>query len=519
MVKYYFSLAFLLFIFSNSFSQNWIDKNEDENYLKRHECAFVQSGNRFIMFGGREQAKRLDIFDYTTNKWSQGAPAPLEFNHFQATEYDGLIWVIGAFKTNNFPNEVPAENVYIYNPALNFWIKGPKIPLAMKRGGAGLIIKNNKFYLVAGNTMGHNGGFTKRFDLYDPLVNKWKQLIDAPRERDNFTVAIIDNKLYAASGRKSGGMGGVFAPIIKEVDVYDFATSLWSTLESSQNIPTARAGASVVNYNDELFVIGGEGESAGPAFKKVEAYNPSTNSWSTKTDLNFPRHGTQAIVSGKGIFIAGGSPNQGGGRQHNMEVYNVDKPEGVKITASTLNSISEVEFAGVETQDVVLSSSGGNAGNFITDAIISGPDATSFMITSTIKNHLIKSNTSQNLLITSNTTDTNKSAKLKITYDNKKTIDIKLKIVAERILSIDDLDLVTSISVSPLPVSDILKIKTKKKIASIEIYDLSGNLVVGKFIKVNDTHVVDLIKLNSDIYLIKVKMASQKTYHRRIMKT
>jgi len=69
----------------------WIDKNENESYVERHECSFVQSGNKFIMFGGREQAQRVDIYDYTNDSWSQGTQAPEEFNHFQALEYDGLI--------------------------------------------------------------------------------------------------------------------------------------------------------------------------------------------------------------------------------------------------------------------------------------------------------------------------------------------------------------------------------------------------------------------------------------------
>jgi len=173
----------------------WINKNENLNYVKRHECSFVQSGNQFIMFGGREQAKRLDIYNYASNTWSQGAQAPLEFNHFQATQYDGWIWVIAAFKTNNFPNETPAENVYLYNPDLNLWLQGPTIPQNRRRGGAGLVIHNNKFYVVAGNQRGHNGGYVNQFDEYDPLNNTWNILKNAPRARDHFSAVVINNKL------------------------------------------------------------------------------------------------------------------------------------------------------------------------------------------------------------------------------------------------------------------------------------------------------------------------------------
>jgi len=421
-------LVFLLsIILSYSVSGQWINKNENTNYVQRHECSFVQSGDRFIMFGGREQAKRLDIYNYTNNTWSQGAQAPLEFNHFQATQYDGWVWVIAAFKTNNFPNETPAENVYLYHPDLNIWVQGPTIPQNRRRGGAGLVLHNDKFYVVAGNRQGHNGGYVNQFDEYDPVNNTWKALKNAPRARDHFSAVVINNKLYAASGRLSGGPGGVFAPLVAEVDVYDFNTNNWSTLPSSRNLPTPRAGASVVNFENELFVIGGEGAQSGPSFKKVEAYNPMSNSWTAKPNMNFSRHGTQAIVSGPGIHIAGGSPVRGGGRQHNMEVYQSDRPTGAAIKASTLNAVTSVTFSGIESKNIAVSSSSGNAGNFITKIALTGPNANDFSLQTNLEKHFIKSGTSQNISVMSNTSAFNKTANLIITYDNNKKVTISLK--------------------------------------------------------------------------------------------
>ena len=422
------NLFFVIIGFSFSgLSQNWIDLDESENYVERHECSFVQSGDRFIIFGGREQATRLDIYDYVANTWSQGANAPLEFNHFQALEYDGLIWVVGAFKNNNFPNETPVENIYIYNPALDIWIQGPEIPTTRRRGGAGVVVYDNKFYLLAGNTMGHNGGFVNWFDEYDPVHNTWQELTDAPHARDHFASALIEDKIYAASGRLSGGSGGTFAPLIPEVDVYDFSLDTWTTLNSSNDIPTPRAGASVVAFENEIFVIGGEANSQQSAFDTVEAYNPVSNSWSTKASLINPRHGTQAIASGQGIYIAAGSPNRGGGRQHNMEVYNINAPQGTAVEASILSASETLEFIGNETKELPIHSSGGNAGNFITNVSITGTNASSFSIISNLNNHIVKSNTSQNFSIQSTTNDLNQEAVLTITYDDNKTTTTMLR--------------------------------------------------------------------------------------------
>ncbi|WP_109830011.1 Kelch repeat-containing protein [Reichenbachiella versicolor] len=357
---------------SYSQTDQWIDLDENEEYVARHECSFVQAGDKFILFGGREQSKRLDIYDYKSDTWSTGAQAPKAFNHFQATTYKGLVWVIGAFNKNSFPNEPPESNVWIYHPDLDQWIEGPEIPKSRQRGGAGLVVYNDKFYLVGGNTIGHNGGYVNWFDEYDPYANTWNILENASEKRDHFYAGVIDGKLYAAGGRRSGGKGGVFAPVITTVDVYDFEKSSWSKLTNP--LPTPRAAPGTAVYKGKLYLMGGEGEKKGPAYKIVEAYDPITGKWSNKADMNHPRHGTQAICSGKGIFIACGSPNRGGGRQHNMEVYNKNSPKGKPIKASKLSTPDQTDIQLGKTLDITIANTGGNAASFITSVEIKGED-------------------------------------------------------------------------------------------------------------------------------------------------
>ena len=78
----------------------WIDLNENESYTARHECSFVQAGNKMYLFGGRESPRKMDTYDYASNTWSTSdmPDTGLDFNHFQAIEYEGLIWVIGAYR-------------------------------------------------------------------------------------------------------------------------------------------------------------------------------------------------------------------------------------------------------------------------------------------------------------------------------------------------------------------------------------------------------------------------------------
>ena len=358
--------------------------------------------------GGRESSQTIDIYDYATNTWSSLInSAPLEFNHFQATEYQGLIWIIGAFKTNNFPSELPAEHIWTFNPASKEWVQGPSIPANRQRGSAGLTVYNNKFYISGGNTIGHDGGYVSWFDEYDPATGIWTPLADAPRARDHFHSAVIGDKLYLAGGRLSGGTGGTFKPVIPEVDVYDFTSASWSTLPAGQNIPTPRAAASVVSFKDKLVVIGGEvenelvyGVNTSDALKITEEYDPSTGIWTRLADLNYKRHGTQAIVSGEGISILAGSPNKGGGNQKNMEFLGEDAPVGEAGVASIISVPSSIQLSGSVSKEIPVTIIEGNIGVFITSVELQGPEMDKFSILSgNLTNALLKANSEHTVVV------------------------------------------------------------------------------------------------------------------------
>ena len=413
----------IAFIWNVGFQDLWNDQTDDENYTARHECSFVQAGDKFYLFGGRENSASLDVYNYQAKTWSTiSNSAPQEFNHFQALEHKGLIWVIGAFKDNGFPNEAPADNVYAYNPVEDVWIQGPEIPAGRKRGSAGLVVYNDKFYVIAGNTIGHNGGFIEWFDEFDPITGVWTSLPDAPRARDHFHAAVIGDKLYVAGGRLSGGAGGTFAPLIAEVDVYDFTTETWSTVA---DLPTPRAAASVASFENELYVIGGEisvdlqGNTIGDAVKTTEAFNPITGTWSNKTDLLTERHGTQAIVSGDGIHVTAGSNTQGGGgTMKNMEFYGTDNPSGEALTASQLVVSASESVPTGGSLNVPVSTTGGNVGIIVTDAQLSGANAAAFTIVTDVSFLLIGPGETTNIVVSHTGAAEGEAASLTLTYDD-----------------------------------------------------------------------------------------------------
>lgn len=413
----------------------WTDKDENENYTGRHECSFVQAGDKFYLMGGRENPTTLDVYDYNSDSWTALTnSSPEEFNHFQAIEYQGLIWIIGAFEDNNFPNEIPEEHIWIFDPANEEWIQGLQIPANRRRGSTGVSLYNDKFYVTGGNTDGHDGGYVAWFDEFDPSTGTWTALPDAPRERDHFHTAVIGDKLYAVGGRLSGGTGGIWKPTVPEVDVFDFTTGTWSTLPAGQNIPTPRGGAMTANFNNKLMVIGGEvqdesvyGVVTDDALKITEEYDPIGQSWTRLADMNFERHGTQAIVSGPGVFILAGSPNRAGGSQKNMEFLGHDAPIGSVIDASTLDGPALVFIADGNDENITMNVSGGNQAIYVRSMEITGPNAADFVFDSgKLTNSIISPSSDHNLSVSLSGTGENRSATLTVNYGINKTLAIAL---------------------------------------------------------------------------------------------
>lgn len=299
------------------FQQHW-QKGDWERVITsncanhRHESAFAEVDGKFYAFGGRN-THSVDIYDPKTRIWSAGANSPLEMHHFQAIVYKGEIWVIGAF-TGPYPKEEPIAFLHVYNPVTNRWRTAGRLPDGRHRGSGGVVVHNDKFYLLCGNELGHYTGHTTWFDEFDPATGEWTAMPDAPHTRDHFHAAVVDGKLYAAGGRNSSAKtNSVIDATFGEVDVFDFATKTWSTLPSSSNIPTQRAGTTVVVDGNRLIVMGGESGTQVPAHSEVEALDVRSGTWTKLPPMLQGRHGTQAVLYHGRVYLAGGSSDRGGG--------------------------------------------------------------------------------------------------------------------------------------------------------------------------------------------------------------
>ena len=351
----------------------------------RHEMGYIEVGNRFYMLGGRETNK-VNIYDPITDIWEEGTSAPINIHHYQAVEYQGLVYVMGAF-TGDFPNDIPISTIYIYDPVMDEWTVGPEIPVARRRGGAGCAVYKGKIYLSGGIVNGHIDGTVNWLDEYDPVTNTWTILPDASNLRDHCKAAIYEDKLYMVGGSRTGFNGNLNS-LQSAVDVYDFDTQIWTT--QSSPIPTPRGGNGVAILGNELLAIGGN-NSSGNAINTTEALNLDNGNWRTLPSMNQARHGFQAIVNNGVVYTAAGAPLVDGANHNSQEVFyftqknipvlNPIAQSILEVEGENLNTLNFLEFVD-SSETITLRNTQGNQGIIIEGINIVVGSSTTFSILS-----------------------------------------------------------------------------------------------------------------------------------------
>ncbi|MGB5942905.1 MAG: kelch repeat-containing protein [Leeuwenhoekiella sp.] len=306
-------------------SYSWILLEASGEPSKRHENAFVEFDGKFYLLGGRG-INPVNVFDPETNTWSSNRPTPFEIHHYQPVVYGDAIWIVGAM-TGSYPKETPLENIWKYYPKTDTWEKGPEIPIDRRRGGAGAVVYQDKFYLVCGIDFGHTSGTNNLFDCYDPKNNTWKTLTKAPTIRDHFSAIVVNDKLYCIGGRNTSyhepeNFSAFFGATNPYVDVYDFEKGQWTTLP--EQFPKPAAAPAVVQLGDVIIIAGGESDQP-KAHEETWSFDPQTGNFTLLAPMATGRHGSHAVNYKGALYIAAGSPVKGGGNLNTIERFSKTK--------------------------------------------------------------------------------------------------------------------------------------------------------------------------------------------------
>ncbi len=313
---------------NNSKRGQWAQKIS--NHTPRHESNLIVADGTVYLIGGRG-IKAVQSYDVTNNRWDAVIDkTDIEIHHFQAVNLKQAgqekVYIVGAF-TGGWPNETGISDVLAFDPKANTLKSVAPIPQSRQRGAAAAVTYNERIYFVGGSTLGHMSGTTTLFDEFDPATNTFRRLPNAPIARDHAQAAVVGDKLYVLSGRKtSRATGDDFNLTTHEVDMYDFASSKWTTLPETANIPNPRAGANVVVVGKYILVLGGESAAQVPAHAHVEAFNTQSQTWVSLPPLVRGRHSGGAVYHGGKIIAVTGSGKRGGSPElDSLEIIAIDE--------------------------------------------------------------------------------------------------------------------------------------------------------------------------------------------------
>jgi N-acetylneuraminic acid mutarotase len=176
-------------------------------------------------------------------------------------------------------------------------------PMLTARTVAGAGVIGDRLYVIGGfSYVGNDPVTLSNVEEFDPRFNRWMERAPMPTPHGYLASGVVNGILYAVGGQDDPAGTSV---ILNSVEAYDPVTDTWTTKTS---MPTARRGAAIGVVGGILYAIGGELSPAGShnMSKAVEAYDPATDSWTTRAPMLTARDALSVTVINDTLYAIGG---------------------------------------------------------------------------------------------------------------------------------------------------------------------------------------------------------------------
>jgi hypothetical protein len=211
------------------------------------------------------------------------------------TGLDGRIYALGGMdSTGN--NAVSTAQVY--DPSTDVWssIASMPTPHLMHAAACG---SDGRIYAIGGYVPYQ--GYSAAVEVFTPGTGTWASAASLPTARQDLAAATgADGRIYTFGGVGASGISAA-------AEVYDPTLGTWSSISP---LSRARYGhAAAPGADGRVYVIGGQtGATDSTVTGLVEAFSPTTGTWSIAPPLIAPSTGLAALNMRDGrIVVLGGS--------------------------------------------------------------------------------------------------------------------------------------------------------------------------------------------------------------------
>lgn len=291
--------------------------------------------------------------NFSTVSWSTAASQKYPVSEAQGRVVNDKLYSFGGFDTKK-STFTPTKRAYVYNPVTDTWSSIadlPYIPNGVDFGGVthtGITTDSTDIYLAGGYTSDSSGTKqifgTKQVWKYIISQNAYTRLPDLPIKIAAGQLEYLAGKLHYIGGTNSlrtEDLSNHYVLDLKNV------TAGWKTLAP---LPNPRNHAGSATFEGKIYFIGGQHgqDSKLTTQKEVDAYNPSTNSWTKLADLPVPSGASGRGHISSGVAVMGNRIMVFGGEiVHQTSINMVSAYSPGLNTWTNLTPLPQNRFSGV----------------------------------------------------------------------------------------------------------------------------------------------------------------------------
>ncbi len=221
------------------------------NKIRGAHTSCIVDGKLYVI-GGNDSSTTLstmDMFDPDSGQWIPKNSMPTDRGLLACASIDGKIYVMGGLRIVGGGFDYGGlKTMEMYDVTTETWSQLPDMPT--KRWGHSAVAYNGKIYVFGGVTFFPTTVYNT-VEVYNPQDSTWTTKSGImPTARYCLTACSLDNKMYAIGGWYHSDYG----PLYDKVEVYNPESDTWYT---ETPMPVACAVLASIVLDGKIYLYGG----------------------------------------------------------------------------------------------------------------------------------------------------------------------------------------------------------------------------------------------------------------------